>query len=446
MHGIHPKLEHLAVEVSLLHADERNARRHPRSQLRQIAESLREHGQRKPFVGQRRGGRIVIRAGNGGLAAARDLLGWSHVAVLVVDEEDEDAIRYALRDNRTAELSGWDDDVLAELLEGLDYAEGLGWDSEELAAMVPASPEIADLVGDDGGLGAGDGDGDEDEQGIPNPEPPAESRARAGDLWRLGSHVLAVCDSLSPENLALALEATGEERAAAVFTDPPYAIFGSSTGIAEDIADDKAIRPMFRTIIRQIVRALRPFGHAYICCDWRSWASIWAEAAPNGLRPKNCIVWDKGSGLGSMFGNAHEFLFFGSARPGKRYMREKISGERTVLGMNVWRVNRASGSELQTTSEGHRAHNAQKPAELVRRALDASTDAEELVVDLFGGSGTTLAVCEEKGRRCLTFEIAPGYADVAIERWERMTGAAARVERGYFATGEHAEEADHDDP
>ena len=134
---IHEQLAGLAMDVGALELDAKNARRHDQRNLDAIAESLREHGQRKPIVAQKVGERLVVRAGNGTLQAAK-ALGWKRLAVLVVEEDDREATRYALRDNRTAELAEWDDEALRQALRECAESEAeiaaLGWTPEEFSS------------------------------------------------------------------------------------------------------------------------------------------------------------------------------------------------------------------------------------------------------------------------------------------------------------------------
>jgi hypothetical protein len=131
---IHAQLEPLAVQISTLVPDPHNARKHDARNVDAIAESLREHGQRKPVVAQKVGDTLVVRAGNGTLQAAKKL-GWKRLAVLVVEEDDREATRFALRDNRTAELAEWDDEALRKALRECAENEAeiaaLGWNPDE---------------------------------------------------------------------------------------------------------------------------------------------------------------------------------------------------------------------------------------------------------------------------------------------------------------------------
>jgi DNA modification methylase len=211
---------------------------------------------------------------------------------------------------------------------------------------------------------------------------------------------------------------------AAVIEDPPYAIYGSSTGIASDVADDKMVRPFFTAIMRQARRILIPFGHVYVHTDWRSWSSLWEGAKLAGLTPKNCIVWDKGDGgIGSMWSQCHEMIgFFANTPPQLSTRSGRKSGERMVHGRsNIQRFSRVRGSE--------RLHNSAKPLGLLREMINASTEPGDLIFDGFGGSGSVLVACEAEGRGCRAVEIDPRWCDVIVRRWEDFTGLKAeRVE------------------
>ncbi len=250
------------------------------------------------------------------------------------------------------------------------------------------------------------------------PQAPEKPKSKIGDIFVLGAHRLLCGDAMKPEEVQRLMDG---KRADMVFTDPPYAIYGSSTGIAADIADDKMIRPFFLNVVNACVNNLKPFGHAFIFCDWRSWASWWEVSKGTGLTPKNMIVWDKGGGLGGMFANCHELMLFASHRPMRSKMTQKIAGERTVNGRNIWNFNRA-GKEGE-----ERVHNAQKPAALVQHAIELSTERGEIVLDFFGGSGTTLIAAEASGRACRMSEISPAYCDVIVARWENFTGKKAKL-------------------
>ena len=379
----------------------KNARTHSKAQVDQIAESIKRFGFTNPVLIDGSGGII---AGHGQVLAAKKLK-MDSVPTLTIDHLTDDEKRaYVLADNKLALNGGWDEAMLAKELKALG---NLQFD-HSVIGFTPK--ELAKLLGEEKS-------GDDNANAIPQ-DTPTDPISKLGDVWKLGNHVLICGDSCADDAPARLL---GEEKAAAVFTDPPYAIYGSATGIAADIADDKMVRPFFKAVVRNVTELLQPFGHAYICCDWRSWASWWEVSKGTGLTAKNMVVWDKGGGLGAMYANAHELIMFAGFRPMRKNMSQKISGERTVKGSNIWRVNRAGRDE---TGE-ERQHNAQKPVELVIIALENSTKPGEWVVDFFGGSGTTLIACEKLGRRCAMMEVDPRYMDLIITRWQGLTGQKA---------------------
>ena len=201
-------------------------------------------------------------------------------------------------------------------------------------------------------------------------------------------------------------------------TDPPYAIFGSSTGISSEISDDKMVRPFFADLGFALRRATKPFAHVYVHCDWRSYQVVWYGMTNAGLVPKNCIVWDKGDGgLGAMYMNSHEFVTFFVNEPstGAATGHGKKAGQRTVNDQtNISRAGRVRGDDRQ--------HNAAKPLGMLMWLIQNSTDEGEVVCDPFLGSGTTLIAAEQTGRVCYGMEIEPKYVDVIRQRYADFVG------------------------
>lgn len=383
-----------------------NPRRNDGKPVHAVAASIERFGFGAPIVARKANREII--AGHTRWKAARHL-GLTEVPVRFLDISEREAHLLALADNRQTELTPWDEPALAEALSdfGLEDAELAGWDSEALGALADAVPDFGPL--EDGEPAPGEDD---------LPDLPSEPVTKLGDVWTLGDHRVYCEDSFG--DTAAGRIDRGD--AALVFTDPPYAIYGSSTGLEADIADDRMVRPFFRNVVVRCAHVLKPFGHAYICCDWRSWSAWWESLRKSGLVAKNMVVWDKGGGLGAMYRNAHELLLFASARPQRKRMKGGApSGERTVASSNVWRINRAGRGE---TGE-ERKHNAQKPLELVEKAMEQSADTGDHVVDFFLGSGTTLCAAERRGLRCSGWEVDPAYCDVIVERWENLTGGKA---------------------
>ena len=405
------------LRLSELVDDDRNPRVHDEANLDAIASSLERFGQVEPIIIQAGSRRII--AGHGRKIALAKM-GAKTAQVLELELTDLDARDLAIRLNRSGELAGWDRDRLGEILTELDAegrAEGLGFTADELEELLQ---EIEEEPLDPGELAAGDGALESELEEIDQVPELNEPRAKEGQTWKLGVHRIRCGDALATKALA---SLVGRPKASAVVTDPPYAIYGSATGIGADIADDRMVRPFFEKVARAARQVLAKFGHAYFFTDWRSWSALWDGARSAGLSAKNCLVWDKGGGgLGSSYMNTHEFVgFFANLPKEKAIMSNQETGQRIVNRPNILRFSRVSGSD--------RLHNAAKPVELLRELIENSTDAGDLVVDPFLGSGSTLIAAETlERRRCFGFDIEPKWIDVTIARWEELTGEKAELE------------------
>lgn len=339
---------------------------------------------------------------------------------------EADATAYAIAANRLGELAEWDegkrDALLDEFREDRVLFDATGYDFEEHFAEEP-DPPPGDPDAGEGGEGAASPDKRDElpgEAAAPDardalPPEPKEARCKEGDLWILGEHRLFCGDSFNAEHRMRLLEGRVAD---AVAMDPPYAVFGSSTGIGKDIVDDAMIRPFFEALFRAVALTVKTFGHVYCCCDWRSWAAVWHGAATAQIAPKNCLVWDKGGGLGSMYAQCHEFVGFFVLEPSGRTLHDgKKTGHRMVNRKNLIHANRPAGDE--------RVHGAQKPVVVIEELITNATDEGEVVLDLFGGSGTTLVACESLKRRAYVMEMKPRECDKILARWEKLTGRTA---------------------
>lgn len=354
------------------------------------------------------------------LQEALDRVGWAGVALL--NEATGQLIDGHLRRQeaiRRGELlpvlvGSWTQEEERYILATLDPMTAMAEaDEARLRALLDAGGPIAAEPGgqpDQGPVDLGEAPAPLDDA-----PPPVRAPARAslGQLFQLGPHRLLCGDTMKPADVRTLMNG---KKAAMVFLDPPYAMYGSSTGVTLEIADDKMIRPFFRNIVAAAVENSKLFAHIYICCDWRSWAA-WSDVARELRCPmKNCIVWDKGAGgLGAMYQQCHEFIAFFTNSPTRTKVMDKRTGEHLIQGRsNVWHFPRVTGSE--------RLHNAAKPLELVKEAIKASSEPGDLVLDLFGGSGTVMMAAEELGRTCYTMEVDPHWVDVTLERWKRFKG------------------------
>jgi DNA modification methylase len=394
------------TSVKDLKSDHKNARRRTDRSASLIAESLKRFGAARSIVIDE-DGRIL--AGNGTVEGAKkagidklriiEAEGDELIAVRRAGLTEDEKVGLALADNRSSDLSEWDNEMLRQLSEEHDLTPWFE-DGELLAEVLEPEEGLTDA--DD------------------VPEVPEEPITKPGDLWILGDHRLLCGDSTD----VLAVERLMDgQKADMVFTDPPYALFGNSTGVA-GITDDKMIMPFFRNIFSMCRTHVKAFGHVYTCCDWHSCNAINRAAAEVTLPAKNLIVWDKGdAGIGGMFMNCHELIWFFTNTPENRNTMKAAGkvGERPVNGVaNIWRIKKVPPKQ--------REHNAAKPIELINIGIYASSNNGELILDLFGGSGSTLIACEETARKCSMMEMEPKYCDVIVKRWENFTGKKAMLE------------------
>lgn len=396
----HPLETLVEVPLDELHADPNNPRRITPRRMKVLEQQVGDDSfmRARPVIALPSG---MIVAGEQRWKARRKI-GRDTCFVFFADLDEAEQQAWSTRDNNHA--GEWDREALDSMLpkdRAPDRLAVMGFTSEDVDKLIrPGKRSQPSRLGSDD-----------------LPEAPAEPLTQPGDIIELGAHRLMCGDSTDEDSLKALL---GNSRVDCVFTDPPYAIYGSSTGLAAEVADDKMVRAFFREIVRAAARAVVDFGHVYVCCDWRSWASWWEVAKGTGLAPKNMIVWDKGgAGLGNNYANTHELVLYAAAIPKRVRMTKDESGQRPVLDSNVWKIGRVPSGE-------GRVHNAQKPVELVTRAITNSTEEGGRVLDLFAGSGTTMIACEENGRACLTMEIDPMWCDVAVNRWEQFTGQKAK--------------------
>ena len=404
--------------VSDLRPDPRNARTHDKKQIGQIADSIRRFGFNNPILVDGDG---VVIAGHGRLAAAK-LLGHETVPTLCLDHLSEAERRaYRIADNRLAELSSWDKGLLAielgEILD-LDIEVGLtGFDLGEVDLIIDAA--------------SGSAPADVVPAAVAGP-----SVSRLGDLWILGGHRL-VCGSALEASSYAALMAG--ERAAMVFTDPPYnvPISGHVSGLGRAqhrefaMASGEMSQDAFTTFLRSTFGLMADNAEDgaihFICMDWRHMSEVLAAA--KGILPelKNLCVWNKDNGgMGSLYRSKHELVFVyksGSAPHINNVQLGKHGRNRSNVwdfpGQNTFHAGRPADLA---------AHPTVKPTNLVAEAIRDVSRRGDLVLDPFGGSGTTILAAEKAARRARLIELDPAYVDVAVRRWEKHTGLQAVLE------------------
>lgn len=413
------EFQHVFTRVTLsdLKPWEGNPRTHSPAQIEQLRRSMREFGFTNPLlVDEQR--RIIAGHGRREAAMLEGLTEGPAIELRGLTDTQKRAL--VIADNQLANNAEWDESLLSLQLEALN-TEGF-----DLSLTGFSVKETNALLGNSGG------NTDPDDV----PEAPTDAVSRVGDLWVLGRHRLLCGDSFSAEDVERLI---GKRKVHMVLTDPPYAIYGSSTGIAADIADDKMVRPFFEKLGSVIASHVMEFGHVYVHCDWRSYATLWHGLKSARLSPKNCIVWDKGSaGLGNSYANTHEFVAFFARLPRQKAMTSgNKRGQRPVHQANMYRTNRVTGEERQ--------HNAAKPVELLAWLIENSSEDGNNVLDLFGGSGSTLIAAHRQERACLMMEMEPRFADVIVKRYEKFTGDTAMLEGGGKSFAQVTEErhADH---
>lgn len=409
------------VDVAALVPNPKNPNTHPDNQIQLLGRIIRETGWRAPITVSKRSGFIV--KGHGRLAAAL-LEGFKEVPV-DYQHYDSEAQEYAdlVADNRIAELAEIDQKMLADIFADIDTGEIplelTGYTEDEVEDIVTALSEALHK----------DLDEPDDVPEVPEPE---QVLTQPGDLWILGRHRLLCGDSTNREDVDTLMDG---EKADMVFTDPPYALFGNSTGVV-GVGDDKMIMPFFREIGRMIQRCLKSMGHAYVCHDWQTGATI--KEAFGGLTAKNLIVWRKAEagGLGSYYTKIYELIWLFANEPELGIVGKNKPHARTINGVaNIW--------DCPVVQAPERDHNAQKPVNLIKIAVENSSDPDENVLDLFGGSGSTMIACEQLYRNCYLMELEPKYCDVIVRRYIKTTGKDSGVRlirkgedmgREYFST------------
>lgn len=414
------KLETIAI-IDLT-PDPNNARAHDQKNLEAIAGSLREFGQRKPIVITQDN---IIAAGNGTVEAAKSL-GWTEIQVVRVPADwDADRIKaFALADNRTAELATWNQEVLEQQLRELDAA-GI-----EVAGFGFEVPEIPVL----------DIETFEDEY----PEE-ITHRSKLGDVWQLGNHRVVCGDSCDPDIVKKALD---NQLADCVFTDPPYNVAyegGTKDKLTiqnDDMGDEEFSQFLYR-FYAAAYQNTKEGGPIYVCHADSAGEAFRHNMEASGWLLKQCLIWVKDRlVLGRQDYNwQHEPILYGW-KPGAAHSWYGPFTNTTIIESQKTDFTKMSKTELlevleqayQTSSvvrekrpNRNDIHPTMKPISLVSRLLKNSCVKDDLVLDQFGGSGSTLIACEQLGLRAAIVELDPKYVDAILQRWENLTGQKAEL-------------------
>jgi DNA modification methylase len=399
-----------------------NPRTHSAQQIRKIADSLRSFGWTNPILVDAQG--IVI-AGHGRLESAK-LLGMSEVpTICLTGLSPAEQRAYVIADNRIAEASGWDRELLAIefnalVEEGFDL-ELTGFDTIEI----------------DGLLGF-------DDEGAPDEdlELPSVNDAPVtlpGDLWINGNHRIICGDARDVANYERLL---GAERAQMVFTDPPFnvVIAGNVSGLGKVVHREFAVGSgemspgeftldLLRPAFRRIAAFSSPGAIAFLCMDWRHIRELLDAADGVFAELKNLITWVKtNAGMGTFYRSQHELIFAFKTSKGEHLNNFGLGGQGRHRS-NVWTypgVNTFRKGRMQELT----GHPTVKPLKMVSDAILDCSKPGGIILDPFLGSGTTLVAAARTGRRGAGIELDPLYVDLCIHRLEQQTGEHTCHENG----------------
>lgn len=369
-----------------------NSRTHSDAQVAQIAASIKEFGWTNPILID---GDNTIIAGHGRLLAARKL-GMEEVPIIVLDHLTKAQQRaLVIADNQLALNAGWDANMLKAEIEGLNLdgfnLDLLGFSDDELAKFLDNGPT----------------EGLTDEDAVP--EVPEQPKTVLGDVWVLGNHRLMCGDSTSIDAVEKLMDG---QQANMLHTDPPYGV--DYEGVPNDHLKDAQLEKFLVDALTNAHAVLHPGSNVYV---WHAditafeFISAFRLSGFKQARPST-IQWVKPS-LTMSQGDYHsqnEPCLFGW-KEGSGRVRVKDRKQTTI-----WHCDRTTEAKV---------HPTMKPVELCQRAIENSSVANCIVLDLFGGSGSTLIACEKTNRHARLMELDPKYCDVIIKRWQDFSGMKA---------------------
>jgi DNA modification methylase len=372
----------------------RNARKIPPQAVDKVAASIREFGWRVPIVVDKDG---VIICGHTRLLAAQKL-GMKEAPVHVADNLTPEQVRsYRLRDNRSHEETSWDEELLG--LELLDL-KGLGIDLDLTGFDADEIDELLERV---------TGEGLTDEDSVP--EVPQTAVSAPGDLWMLGQHRLLCGDARLAASYQTVL---ADGVADLTFTDPPYGVdYEGKTRRRLKMQNDN-LGSSLESFLREACENVLAFtaGAVYICMSSSELDTLQKAFRAAGGHWSDFVVWVKNTftlGRGN-YQRQYEVILYGWKEGTSHYW----CGARDQG--DVWFLNRPQANPL---------HPTMKPVELVSRAIGNSSQRRDIVLDPFGGSGSTIIACEKTGRLARLIELDPTYVDTAVIRWQQYTGVEA---------------------
>lgn len=416
------KIEYRKVSELLPYA--RNARTHSDAQVSQLAASIKEFGFNNPVAIDADG---MILCGHGRVMAAQKL-GMTEIPTVCLSHLSATQKKaYILADNKLALNAGWDNDMLKVELEDLKFSnfdlDLVGFSTEELDEIMnqDEEPEVED-----------------DDYTVAVPQEP---KAKLGEIYILGKHRLMCGDSTSIQDVEKLM---GEQQADLLLTDPPYNVdYEGGTDkklkIKNDNMEDQAFRQFLIDVYKAADHVMKPGAPFYIWHADSEGANFRGAAKDMGWQIRECLIWVKNSlVLGRQDYNwRHEPCLYGWKAGAAHYFTDSRS-ETTVIEDQV-NVDKLSKDELKAlckrllepnceTTVIHEKkpsindiHPTMKPVKLFGRLIKNSSKRNDIVLDLFGGSGTTIVACEQLNRRAYLMELDPAYVDVIIDRYQKLT-------------------------
>ena len=373
-----------------------NNPRHNEDAVEKVMASIHEFGFKVPLVIDKNN---VVVTGHTRLKAAKKL-GIEEVPCVVADDLSDAQIKaFRIADNKVSEYAEWDEELLQVELEQL---EELDFNLDSL------SIDFSDFD-----LDVGEDIKEIEPEEVEIPEVPEEPKAKLGDIYQLGNHRLMCGDSTSANDVKKLMNG---EKADMVFTDPPYNCnYGNIKHPkfkVREIENDNMSTEAFTSFCIDFTTNIKTYtkGCVYMCAGQGKDGRVMFTVADNILHNSTTIIWNKDRftlGRGK-YQNKYEPIWFGWVENGSDFTED-----RTIT--NVWDIKRPTASDL---------HPTMKPIELIATALNHNPKSNS-VLDLFGGSGSTLIACEQLNRKCYMMELDPHYVDVIIKRWEDYTGNKA---------------------
>jgi len=399
-HSLASKIELWDVEALMPYAN--NPRTHSKEQIAKVAASIARFGFVNPILVDAAANVI---AGHGRLQAAKQLALKQVPVIILAHLTEEEKRAYVIADNQLALEAGWDDDLLrTELgaLADLDF---------DLSVIGFSDKELAELL-----EGLNETQGNTDDDAVP--EAPVDPVTKTGDVYVLGNHSLLCGDSTILENVERVLDGALADM---VFTDPPYNVDYGNTAKDKLRGNDRRIMNdnlgegfeafLYDACVNMIAVCK---GGIYVCMSSSELHTLQKAFVAAGGKWSTFVIWAKNTfTLGrSDYQRQYEPILYGWKQGTDHFW----CGARDQG--DVWFVNKPRVNDL---------HPTMKPVELVERAIHNSSKSRDIVLDCFGGSGTTLIACEKTGRQARLIELDPKYCDVIVQRWEAFTGKKAEL-------------------